>query len=137
MPDRLAVVDASAVAALLFAEPRAAEVSRRLGDTPLVAPTLLRYEVASVCRKKIDRNPEQRKSLLRALALLDELNLREVEVSHEDVVTLASHARITTYDASYLWLARSLDVVLVTLDPRLHRAWRTRSAPHRPRRSRR
>jgi predicted nucleic acid-binding protein len=126
MPDRLAVVDASAVAAILFGGPRGEEVSRRLADTPLVAPTLLRYEVASVCRKKIDLHPEKRERLLRALSFLDEMDLRELDVSHEDVVALASEVGLSTYDASYLWLARRLNAQLVTLDDTLLRAFKRR-----------
>ena len=48
MTDRLAVVDASALGALLFGEPRAEEVARRLDRHPLVAPPLLRYELSSI-----------------------------------------------------------------------------------------
>jgi uncharacterized protein with PIN domain len=35
------VVDASAVAAVLFEEPEAAQIVEQLGDSVLVAPTLL------------------------------------------------------------------------------------------------
>ena len=37
------VVDASAVAALLFGEPAAEDILQQLGEAALVAPTLLRY----------------------------------------------------------------------------------------------
>ncbi len=122
MPGRLLVVDASAIAALLFGESKAEEVSRRLGAAGLVAPRLLRYELASVCRKKIERQPSRKNELLRALALLDEMGVREVDVVPEEVVVLASRSRLTTYDASYLWLAKALGAELITLDERLRRA---------------
>lgn len=122
MPDNFAVVDASALGALLFGEPRAEEMAQRLRERRLVAPTLLRYEVASVCLKKIARHPEQGEELKQAFSLLDKMNLRELEVLHEDVVTLAAGTGLTTYDASYLWLARNLCAELVTLDEKLHRA---------------
>lgn len=122
MPDSLRVVDASALGALLFGEPRAEEVARRLGEGQLVAPALLRYELSSVCLKKITRHPKLRTELLEAMILLDRMRLREVAVSHEDVVALALQTGLTTYDASYLWLARSLDAELVTLDEKMHRA---------------
>jgi predicted nucleic acid-binding protein len=35
---------------------------------------------------------------------------------------LAEHFGLTTYDASYLWLARELDAELVTLDRQLAHA---------------
>lgn len=123
MAARLTVIDASALGALLFGESRAEEVAERIGDGRLVAPTLVRYEVASVCLKKITRRPRLREKLLRALALLDRLDLRELPVSHADVVARAGQTGLTTYDASYLWLAESLDAELITLDEKLHRAF--------------
>jgi uncharacterized protein with PIN domain len=38
------VVDASALAAVLFGEPEAPKVTERLGDSALLAPTLFSYE---------------------------------------------------------------------------------------------
>jgi predicted nucleic acid-binding protein len=116
------VVDASALAAILFGEPRAAEVATRLGDAVLVAPTLLRYDIASVCLKKLALYPKRRKAILKALSFLDELDLREVEVPADQVVILARRKDLTAYDASYLWLARRLDLELVTLDQKLARS---------------
>jgi predicted nucleic acid-binding protein len=63
------VVDASAVAALVFGEPEASEVAARLRGATLAAPALLAFEVASVCLKKLKRHPEQRESLLAAFGL--------------------------------------------------------------------
>jgi len=58
------VVDASAVAVLLFGEPEAAAVAERLRGCDLAAPTLLPYEIASVCLKKLKRHLEQEEALL-------------------------------------------------------------------------
>lgn len=60
------VVDTSAVAAVLFGEPGAAGVARRLAGVQLVAPALLGFELANVCLTKLRRHPEQRESFLRA-----------------------------------------------------------------------
>ena len=116
------VVDASAVAALLFGEPQAGVVAGRLEGADLVAPTLLGYEVASVCLKKIQLHPDRREELLGALGLLGRMDIREVDVPAADAVLLAGHERLTVYDAAYLWLARELSAELVTLDARLRRA---------------
>jgi predicted nucleic acid-binding protein len=51
------VDDASALAALLFAEPEAEAVADQLEGSSLFAPTLLGYEIASVCLKKLRRDP--------------------------------------------------------------------------------
>ena len=122
--DELAVVDASAIACLLFGEPRAAELVEVLEGRHLVCPTLLRYELGSVCLKKRQLYPSMKESLLEALSLLDRLELREVGVSDREVIALAEQEHLTYYDACYLWIAHELDAELVTLDSRLLQAWR-------------
>lgn len=116
------VIDASAVAALLFGEPDAESVAVRLEGRPLVAPTLLPYEVANTCRKKAERGEGGREELLAALALLSRLDIRYAEPDPLGVVGLAWASGLTAYDAAYLWLARSLEAELVTLDARLRAA---------------
>jgi predicted nucleic acid-binding protein len=95
-----------------------------LGKGPLFAPTLLRYEVGSVCLNKIRHHPERRAHLLTGLDLLAHLDLQEVEVPAVEATELAERADLTVYDAAYLWLARSIGVPLVTLDERLEAAVR-------------
>ena len=118
-----AVVDASALASLLFGEPQAGEVAEALHGRHLVCPTLLLYELGSVCLKKCQIYPAMKGSLLEALGLLDRLELREVGVVDKEVIELAEQKRRTYYDACYLWLARELGAELVTLDSRLREAW--------------
>ena len=120
----LAVVDASAAAALLFGEPGAESVADRLGGHRLVAPTLLPYEVANSCRKKAERGEAPREDLLAGLSLLARLEIRFVDPDPGDVVTLAWATGLTAYDAAYLWVARTLDAELVTLDAALARVAR-------------
>jgi predicted nucleic acid-binding protein len=45
-----------------------------------------------------------------------------VRVNHVEVIELAKHTRLTTYDSSYLWLAQKTGAKLVTLDKRLKKA---------------
>jgi predicted nucleic acid-binding protein len=113
------VVDASAIAALLFGEPSAENIAEQLGQVPLVAPSLLWFEVASVCLKKIVAHPRIAHRLFAALTLLDNLNVTSVPIEHSVTVQLAREHKLTVYDASYLWLARHLRVRMVTLDKRL------------------
>jgi predicted nucleic acid-binding protein len=112
MPADTVVVDASALAALLFGEPEGPAVARRMEGRPLLAPTLLRYEMASVCVKKIGEEPEQAAGLLSALRLMPRMGIREVQ----------RESGLTAYDAAYLWLAREMGAQLVTLDRRLRKA---------------
>jgi predicted nucleic acid-binding protein len=118
------VIDASALAAVLFGEPAEAEISERVKGDPLTAPTLLRYEIGSVCLKKVRRHPERRESLLQALALFSRLDLWEVEIPALESTELAEREGLTVYDAAYLWLSRSLRAELVTLDADLAAAAR-------------
>jgi predicted nucleic acid-binding protein len=116
------VVDASAIVALLFDEPTREEVVARLVGASLLAPSLIRFEVASACLKKIQRAPRERQKLLNSFSLLDELPIWLEPVDLADAIDLARQTRLSLYDASYLWLARSLGVELVTLDDKLARA---------------
>jgi predicted nucleic acid-binding protein len=116
------VVDASAIVALLFNEVTREEVVARLHGASLRAPNLIRFEVASACLKKIRAAPRERQALLDAFALLDELSISEETVDLAETIDLARLTKLSLYDASYLWLARTLDVELVTLDDKLARA---------------
>jgi predicted nucleic acid-binding protein len=113
------VVDASALAALLFAEPEAEAIAERLTGAKLTAPALLNYELANVCLTKIRRHPSQRDALRAAFGLAHRLKIETVAVDHAAVLDLAEATGLTAYDASYLWLARSLGGELVTLDRKL------------------
>lgn len=121
MPIRI-VVDASALAAVLFGEPEAPIVAEKLGDSALVAPTLFSYELANICWKKLRRYPEKRAVLLEAYSLLGRVEIEEVEISISEALLLADRENLTVYDASYLWLSRTLGLELVTLDTDLKAA---------------
>lgn len=116
------VVDASALGAILFGEPEADDIADRLGDVVLIAPALLRFELANICWKKMRRHPEKRDALVAAHNLLARMEIHEVEVRFAEVLELAEAAGITAYDASYLWLGKTLGLELVTLDRGLARA---------------
>lgn len=118
------VVDASALAAALFGEPAGEKITRALGRGQVFAPTLLRYEIGSVCLKKIRRHPRRREDLLAGLELLPRLDIQEIEVPTVEATMLAERAELTVYDAAYLWLAREIGAELVTLDARLETAAR-------------
>ena len=116
------VVDASALAALLFGEPEAETVAGRLDGARLIAPSLLAIELANVCLTKCKRHPGQREALLAGFQLRGRLGVEEIVVEHARVLELALKSGLTAYDASYFWLARRLEAELVTLDKELGRA---------------
>ncbi len=113
------VVDASAIAALLFGEPEAEAVAVRLDAAHLVAPMLLGFELANVCLIKTRRHPDQAAALTAAHGLRHRLAIEEVAVDLDAVLARAAGTGLTVYDASYLWLAETLGAELVTLDRQL------------------
>ena len=116
------VVDASAVAAVLFDEPESEPILATVSGA-LIAPTLLPYELASVCSTKLARRPREARLILSRYRLFAEL---DVELSEPDWDTLPALARewaLSAYDAAYLQLALAHEASLVTLDARLAAAY--------------
>ena len=116
------VIDASAICAVLFAEEEEWRVNARVAGDSMVAPTLLSYEVANACWKKLRRHPERQADMLEAYERFERLDIRQLEVNLAAVVLLAEATRLSAYDAAYVWLARALGVELVSLDRRLLQA---------------
>jgi predicted nucleic acid-binding protein len=119
---RVEVVDASAVAALYFGEPEADAVAERLSAAYLAAPGLIRVEMSNIALKKIGKNPPLASLMLKRLADFLDSPLEICAIDHSEALALALAARLTAYDASYLWLARNRQCGLVTLDRQLQQA---------------
>ena len=115
------VVDASALAALVFNEPGAEDVARRLEGAHVHAPTLLPYELGNVAWKKAARDPSATPAILRALGeVLDEgAGITWCPVPAAEAALVAIATGLTAYDAAYVWLAGFLGADLVTLDHRV------------------
>jgi len=119
---RAEVVDASVLGAFVFQEPREGEAATLMEDSALFAPDLLLYELASIARKKVMLHSDRRSSILEALRVGLALDINLVHVDPIAVVGLAIECGLTTYDASYLHVARSLGIPLVTFDEQLRAA---------------
>ena len=117
------VMDASALGAILFVEPRADEAERLMGDD-LYEPALLAFELASVALKKLHRKRGPQAVVIGQLNAVFDMNIAWVDVNVADVVSLALATGLTAYDASYLHVARVLDLPLVTFDRELEEAAR-------------
>jgi predicted nucleic acid-binding protein len=117
------VLDASALAAILFAEPGASDVVEQIDGRTLFAPDLIRYEIANVCLTKLKQNPGVRSGILEQFAAWEHIGLQLSAVPSEALIFAATQSRITAYDAAYLCLARALNAELVTLDNQLRTAW--------------
>jgi len=72
--------------------------------------------------QKLNTHPSQKSLILEAFELAGKLNIEIIEVDHLAVIELAKATGLTTYDASYLWLASELQGELVTLDAKMQRA---------------
>jgi predicted nucleic acid-binding protein len=118
----ITVVDASAICAFLFGEPERERIAAAMAAARLVAPRVLPFEVANVCLTKIRQNPDSREKFLRAHSALDRAGIELVGVNWPEALRIGEQARLSAYDASYLWLSRALDANLLTLDVRLGRA---------------
>jgi predicted nucleic acid-binding protein len=116
------VVDASAIASILFEEPEGQAMATLLTGNRLAAPTILDYEIGNIALKKSRRHPALRDAIIAAYDLYLTLPIDLVAVDRADVLALADRTALTFYDASYLWLAHNLNAELVTLDRRLQAA---------------
>jgi predicted nucleic acid-binding protein len=117
MSDR--VIDASAIAALAFAEDAALQVIEQIDGCSLHAPALVTFEIANVAWKLIRRTPTAKPRFMKALEFVDEMHLHYRGIDQRGVVELGLETGLSAYDASYLWLSRYLGAPLVTLDRKL------------------
>lgn len=115
------VVDASAMVAIVFREPGNLGLEAQLEDTSVHAPHLLKFELTNVALVKARRQPNAAPQIFAALgiALEDASGIVWNDVPATDVALMAMATGLTAYDASYLWLAGTLDAELVTLDKKL------------------
>jgi predicted nucleic acid-binding protein len=116
------VVDASALAAVLFDEPEAEPILASISGV-LLAPNLLVYELASVCTTKLSRHPAESQAILARYALFADLDIALTEPDWRTLPQLAIHWALSAYDAAYLQLALKERAPLVTLDARLAAAY--------------
>jgi len=125
MADRW-VADASVLAALAFGDEVGAAAARAfVAEAPqLLAPDLLRLELASVGAKKVWRGEATEEVARAAIETVQSL-LTEIASSGPlapRAFTLAARHRVSAYDAVYLALAEASDGCVATLDQKLARA---------------
>jgi len=116
------VVDASAVAAVVFEEPEAAPLVATVRGE-LLAPSLIRYELANLCLTKLRRASADAAVTLKRYRLLRDLDLRTTEPDWHALPELAGRWGLSAYDAAYLDVALRERLPLVTLDARLARVY--------------
>jgi len=126
MSGRTAVVDASAIVALVFDEPEAESIARRVTGRRLAAPELLSAELANAAAVKVRRGALDATEAADALADADALAIDLYRIPPRAALVAALETGLTAYDAAYWLVARALSAELVTLDRALGRvakAW--------------
>jgi predicted nucleic acid-binding protein len=120
------VVDASAVAAMLFGEPDGPWVHARLSGQLLFVPRIFHFELGNTCRMKSRRHPDKAEELLTAWLYWNiQPPVTGMAIDLTTTMELARHHNLTFCDASYLWLAQNHASVLISLDAQLVRAARS------------
>lgn len=116
------VVDASLIAAILFAEPAFDLAHARLrGFTP-IAPALLDFEIANTVTTRLRRRAIGADDAAAAMQDFLDLPIERAEIDAGALPLLADRFGLTAYDAAYLWLAGEVRAPLATFDSRLARA---------------
>jgi predicted nucleic acid-binding protein len=123
-----AVVDASLIAALLFAEAGQHDARERLVRCQPVAPDLLPYELANVAVNKLRRGHAE-DAVRASLADLPALGIELHPIDASAALDIAARHGLTAYDAAYLALAEHLCCPLYTFDRQLAEAARRHLGP--------
>ena len=118
------VVDTSFVLAYLLPDEKervVEEMFSKFGENKIsfVSPNLLLFETINGLRSAV---VQKRLSPKEAELLLDsflDIGILFEKVDEKQVLDLALNKSITAYDASYVWLAKSKKIKLLTLDERL------------------
>ena len=121
MSARTVVVDASAVAALIFGESAADAIAARLSGSRLAAPELLLAELANVAAMKVRRKALGPALAAAALGEAEALAIDLHRIPPRAAYEAALATGLTAYDAAYWLVALALDAELVTLDAALER----------------
>jgi predicted nucleic acid-binding protein len=118
------VVDTSFVLAYLLPDEKERQVDEMFSrfeenKASFISPYLLVYEVINGLRSAViqeRQSPEAAKLLMDAFL---HMGITFEKVDEIKVLSLALAKNITAYDASYVWLANSKKIKLLTLDERL------------------
>ncbi|MFF2052226.1 type II toxin-antitoxin system VapC family toxin [Leifsonia sp. NPDC058194] len=113
------VVDASAVAEILFGTEAGRRAAALIDGHDLLAPQHLTAEVASVIRGWSLSQQITEEQALRAFREFDALGIEQVPMMAMLPAAHALRHNVSAYDAMYVVLARAAQSSLLTLDARL------------------
>lgn len=118
------VIDSSFILAYIMPDEDNARVTSFMqrheeSPFPLYAPTLLFFELANALKSAIKRKRISAKDGKTLLSAARELNIIISEVDYDAVMNEAILKDISAYDASYVTLAKEMNIKLLTLDQKL------------------
>ena len=118
------VVDTSFVLAYLLPDEKVRNVEEIFSKFEenkinLVSPQLLVYETMNGLRSAVLQKRQTEKTAELLLDSFLNMGILFEKVDEKEVLRLAFKKSITTYDASYVWLAKSQNIGLLTLDEKL------------------
>ncbi len=116
------VVDASYLMSYLIPDERVDEVGYKKlhsGKMDLTAPELLKFEVGNVLLLALKRKRLTMSMAEEVLRSFAELPIVFEKINESGVFLLAQKYNLTFYDASYVWLAKKLNVNLLTRDRKM------------------
>ena len=133
MPNSPVCVDASFIVRLLVSEETAFQADAvweqwHQAERPLVAPTLLYYEISNALHRYVIHgrlSPAEVATLLDVALRLDIVLYGDAELHRRALQLAESLSLAATYDAHYLALAERLGAEFWTADRRLARAVRS------------
>ena len=126
------VLDASVTAAWLLPD-KASEHTRRLyamirrDEVEPQAPSSWQWECANILANGLRRGRIPASAIEGLWSVLEavrhRVDLHELApAQHKAALGVAIDSKLSAYDAAYLWLARSLNLPLLTFDPKLSAA---------------
>ena len=115
----MVVVDASALAAIAFDDEQAPEMIALLEGEEMHAPSVFGLEMAHATLSRCRRSPGKAERFTTGLRHVLDMPIVLHAVDPLLAFAVASETGLSAYGASYLWLARSLRVPLVTADRKL------------------
>lgn len=90
------------------------------GEITFIAPNILCYEVGNVLRTRVLQKKLSTKRAFSIFQVFFDLHIELHTFSYERTLKLAIQKRLSFYDASYIYLAKSQNIPLYTLDKHLH-----------------
>lgn len=119
------VIDSSFILAKLFPDEPTTKVAEEYfnnfsrGSTTFTAPILLKYEIGNALKTGVIRKRISKKKAKRTLEEFLTWPILYVNLDFTGTLNLAIDKNLSYYDASYLYLAKSNNLQLLTLDRKL------------------